>query len=90
MVSHGFPMVFPWFSHEFHCHPVLTAGQVRDKRRASWRDSRLPLLEIQIAPELTGFEDEVRKSWELGPRGKAMGKTMGKCCQNRFFMEKPM
>jgi len=34
--------------------------QVRDSaRRPAWQDSRLPLLEMQVAPELTGFEDEV-------------------------------
>lgn len=40
------------------------SGQVRETP-GRWRESTFPLLEMSVAPELTGFEDEVIEMFEL-------------------------
>ena len=42
-ISHGFPMGFPWFSHGFCCHPVLSRLQKYATSR--WPKRALDLLQ---------------------------------------------
>lgn len=61
--------------------------QVRDRGRASWRDSRQPLLEMQVAPELTGFEDEVGRGClhaDFANKSLGGGVLVGGCVQEEI------
>jgi len=81
------------FIHYFdRCRKEMPKGQLRIYRQVRatpgrWRESTFPLLEMSVAPELTGFEDEVGRGClhaDFANKSLGGGVLVGGCVQEEI------